>query len=388
MGGLYRQVLVGESISFTVLPPRPTPLDSLTSPTCAPSTITLVFSDPIQCSSIAADGSDFTLSGMPGIVIIKAAGICAGGLTQTILLELNKPIVLGGNIQVNLVTGLDGNTIVNQCGVETPPGSSISFTTKDTVSAAFSYNTDLGCSADTINITYPLKNGVNVWIWNVDSAFASSSLSPALIENVFGLKTVQHIITNGFCSDTASQVVNLDNTLKASFQAPTEICPKDLADFTNISIGKIVSWRWDFGDGSSSTQEIPPAHLFPDTWAGKTYTVSLTVQNDLGCLDTFSTSVIKLQSCFITVPNAFTPNGDGKNDFLYPLNAFLAKDLEFRVYNRFGQLVFLSRDWTQKWDGTINGKPQPTGAYVWTLRYTDGSSGKQFFLKGSSVLIR
>jgi len=382
------QVPVGEGISFTVLPPHPTPLDSLTPPSCAPGQLALVFSDPIQCNSIAGDGSDFALSGMPGLAITKASGICTGGLTRTILLDLNKPIFLGGNIQVSLVTGHDGNTIVNECGVETPPGASLFFATKDTVSAAFNYNTALGCSSDTINIVYLLKNGVNEWTWNVDSSFASSSLSPELIENVFGLKTVQHIVTNGFCSDTVSQLVNLDNTLKASFQAPGEICPKDLVNFTNSSIGKIVSWRWDFGDGSSSTQEIPPAHLFPETWDGKTYTVSLTVQNDLGCLDTFSASVIKLQSCFITVPNAFTPNGDGKNDFLYPLNAFLAKDLEFRVYNRYGQLVFISRDWTQKWDGTINGKPQPTGAYVWTLRYTDGSSGKQFFLKGSSVLIR
>jgi gliding motility-associated-like protein len=183
-------------------------------------------------------------------------------------------------------------------------------------------------------------------------------------------------------------VINLDNTLKAAFQAPGEVCPKDVFSITNISIGKINSWQWDFGDGSSSLQEIPPAHLYPDTWAGKTYTLRLIVQNDLGCYDTASLQITKLQSCFITVPNAFTPNGDGKNDFLYPLNAFMATDLEFRVYNRYGQLVFMTRDWTHKWDGTIGGKLQPTGTYVWTLHYSDGPSGKSFFLKGTSVLIR
>ena len=382
------EVPIGETISFSVLPPHPTPLDSLTPPVCAPGVLVLVFADPIRCQSIAADGSDFVLSGMPGLSVIKASGNCNGGLTRSIVLQLNSPIVVGGNFQVSLNTGTDGNTIVNECGVETPPGASLFFSTKDTVSAAFNYTTSLGCLSDTINTRYLLNNGVNESIWNVDSTFVSSLVAPALIENVFGMKSVQHIVTNGFCSDTVSVSVNLDNTLKASFQAPGEVCPKDLVAFSNNSVGNIISWNWDFGDGSSSAQQTPQTHLFPDTWTGKTYIVSLTVQNNLHCQDTFSLHIVKLQSCFITVPNAFTPNGDGKNDYLYPLNAFMAKDLEFRVYNRYGQLVFMTRDWTQKWDGTINGKPQETGAYVWTLRYTDGPSGKQFFLKGSSVLIR
>jgi gliding motility-associated-like protein len=95
-----------------------------------------------------------------------------------------------------------------------------------------------------------------------------------------------------------------------------------------------------------------------------------------------------MQSCSINVPNGFTPNGDGINDYLYPLNAFNTSNLEFRVFNRAGQLVFETRDWSHKWDGTVNGKPQPSGAYVWTLSYTKGSPGKKFFLSGSSVLIR
>ena len=83
-----------------------------------------------------------------------------------------------------------------------------------------------------------------------------------------------------------------------------------------------------------------------------------------------------------------TPNGDGFNDYLYPLNAYKADNLEYNVYNRFGQLVFHTTDWTHKWDGTISGKPQSTGTYVWTLRYTNHDTGKKVFLKGTSVLIR
>jgi gliding motility-associated-like protein len=383
-----RSVPPGESIPFTVLPPHPTPFDSLSPPACDLSEVELIFSDAIQCSSIAPDGSDFTISGNPGVFVTRAAGVCTGGLTRSIRVGLNAPIVRGGNYQVSLVTGHDGNTIINECGIETPPGPSLSFTTKDTVSAAFSYDAMLGCTYDTIKLIYLPANGVNEWIWNIDAVFASDLLSPELVETVFGIKNLQHIVSNGFCSDTVNTQVDLDNTLKASFQSPGEVCPKDVMPITNTSVGKIVSWLWDFGDGSSSVEQMPGPHLFPDSWGGKIYTVRLIVQNNLGCYDTATTNVTKLQSCFITVPNAFTPNGDGKNDFLYPLNAFMAKDLEFSVYNRYGQLVFMTRDWTHKWDGTIGGKPQPTGTYVWTLRYTDGPSGKLFFLRGSSVLIR
>ena len=70
------------------------------------------------------------------------------------------------------------------------------------------------------------------------------------------------------------------------------------------------------------------------------------------------------------------------------LNAYKADNLEFRVYNRWGQLVFETKDWTRKWNGTINGNPQAAGTYVWMLQYTHHDTGQHFSLKGTTVLIR
>lgn len=92
-------------------------------------------------------------------------------------------------------------------------------------------------------------------------------------------------------------------------------------------------------------------------------------------------------NCFIAVPTAFTPNGDGLNDFLGPLNAYKATDLLFRVYSRAGQIVFETRDWNRKWDGVIGNVKQATAVYVWTLEYTDPAK-KRISLKGTSTLIR
>jgi gliding motility-associated-like protein len=95
-----------------------------------------------------------------------------------------------------------------------------------------------------------------------------------------------------------------------------------------------------------------------------------------------------LSTCTIAVPSAFTPNGDNVNDYLYPLNAYKATDLEFKVFNRFGQVVFSTKDWTKRWDGMLNGKSLPTGLYVWMLSYTDRDSKEKIFLKGTTMLIR
>jgi gliding motility-associated-like protein len=58
------------------------------------------------------------------------------------------------------------------------------------------------------------------------------------------------------------------------------------------------------------------------------------------------------------------------------------------VFNRWGQRVFFSRNWRDKWDGTLNGQPQPAAVYVWMLEYTHRDTGKQVFEKGTVMLIR
>jgi gliding motility-associated-like protein len=259
---------------------------------------------------------------------------------------------------------------------------------KDTVSAAFTDQVGLGCFRDTIRFSSLATNGIDQWHWTFDGSQTSNLQNPVETYSVFNRKTAQLIVSNGFCSDTAQASIVLDNAFQAAFEGPNILCPKDEAQFKNNSSGNIVSWHWEFGDGSTSSDSTPAPHQFASTGTENTYRVLLIAQNNRGCLDTAAEPVDVLKSCYIAVPSAFTPNGDGINDFLYPLNAYKADGLEFRVYNRYGQLVFETRDWTQKWDGRMGGQAQPAGTYVWTLRYTDRDSGKKFSLKGVSVLIR
>jgi len=100
--------------------------------------------------------------------------------------------------------------------------------------------------------------------------------------------------------------------------------------------------------------------------------ITITVNN---CIDT------------LYMPTAFTPNGDGRNDVIYPVISAQTSYYEFFVYNRVGQLVFHSKKQGQGWDGTFNGQLQSTGAYVWLCRYA--LAGKPLQMgKGYFVLIK
>jgi gliding motility-associated-like protein len=383
-----RNIPVGNNLPFAILPLQPTPMDSLTTVSCAPGELQLVFKKNIRCNSIAADGSDFIVTGPGPVTVSSASGSCNNGLSPVIIVKLASPVVNGGVYQIQLQRGTDGNTIIDECGQETAAGATLPFITKDTVSAAFSYQVFLGCKGDTIDFTHDGRNGVNQWLWRFDLAGASAQQNPVFVFNTFGQKQVLLAVSNGFCSDTVTQTISLNNELKAAFETSDLLCPEDAATFKNNSTGDIINYNWDFGDGSTSILQTPVPKNYPKTGIEKIYPVQLVVKNNAGCFDTATATIKVLKTCYIAVPNAFTPNGDGFNDYLYPLNAYKAGNLEFNVYNRFGQLVFHTTDWTRKWDGKINGNLQSTGTYVWTLRYTNLDTGKKVFLKGTSILIR
>lgn len=378
-----------EGIPLTVYPVFPTPMDSITQPGCAPDELQLVFRKNINCGSIAADGSDFVVTGTTPVTVVGASGNCTNGLSPIIKIKLAAPIQTKGTYTVTLVTGSDGNTILDECDKESIPGQTVSFTTKDTVNADFTYSIIYGCKRDTVLYFHDGRNEVNKWKWNFDNLRGSSLQNPVISYASFGIKHTQLIVSNGVCSDTSEmKEILLDNYLKAGFETNSFVCPGDPALFRDTSKGKITNWYWDFANGNSSTLQSPPPQYYFTPLSNITITPQLIVQDSYGCRDTARRNILLPKNCFIAVPNAFTPNKDGLNDYLYPLNAYKADDLLFRVYNRFGQLMFETRDWTQKWDGTFRGQDADAGTYVWLLHYTLRDTGKRIEQKGTTILVR
>ncbi|MDB5222237.1 MAG: hypothetical protein JWN83_904 [Chitinophagaceae bacterium] len=114
---------------------------------------------------------------------------------------------------------------------------------------------------------------------------------------------------------------------------------------------------------------------------------NLIVRDTLGCVGTSSVTVKVYKGTNYYIPNAFTPNGDGLNDVFRAIAPGVQVTNYFRIFNRWGKLLFETRDARKGWDGTYAGVPQPSAVYVWVIKGLDVSQ-KIIELKGTVTLIR
>jgi gliding motility-associated-like protein len=185
-------------------------------------------------------------------------------------------------------------------------------------------------------------------------------------------------------------------------------CPKPARDTVIVTVDKIKA---DAGPRDTSVVINQPLLLTatgsinylwsPATWLSNTGIASpvalpqnnieyiVKVSNNFGCFDydSIRVKVFKVAPGFY-VPNAFTPNGDSKNDVFRPI-ALGMKSLDvFKVFNRWGQLMYSSTDMNSGgWDGNFAGKAQDPATYVWFAEGTDYTN-KKIKQKGSVVLVR
>lgn len=141
--------------------------------------------------------------------------------------------------------------------------------------------------------------------------------------------------------------------------------------------GDLPEYYWNPSSYLDNDSALTPAASPPAD-----FNYSLLATSEYGCKNNDAMQVKVVAGIFI--PNAFTPNNDGKNDnwripFLDPLLG-----ASVNVYNRYGQVVYHVEGSTVNWDGMYNGLPQPTGAYVYNIRFTSGYPD----MKGMILLIR
>ena len=139
-----------------------------------------------------------------------------------------------------------------------------------------------------------------------------------------------------------------------------------VAYFTNTSIGA-TSYQWDFGDGSSSSQEHPN-HLY-EVEGIESFTVYLIATSEFGCIDSTSATISVKEEVLIYVPNTFTPDGDVHNNTFFPV---ITQGIELQnyvmiIYNRWGEIIFESHDVSIGWDGTYKGNMVQSGTYTYTI---------------------
>ena len=147
-----------------------------------------------------------------------------------------------------------------------------------------------------------------------------------------------------------------------------------------------VQYEWTPSTGLNNAAIANPISILNGNFNTIKYKVKVTIPE--GCMGE-DEIVVRVFSTDpdIFVPTAFTPNKDGKNDALKPICVGITKLDYFRIYNRWGQLIFETNEFEKGWNGTINGVEQSSGAYVYMTQGVD-YTGKTIYKKGTVVLIR
>lgn len=201
-------------------------------------------------------------------------------------------------------------------------------------------------------------------------------------------------VTSGGCSSTTRGAATI------SLLAPL---PQPVVTVTNTTFTSLTfSWTAIPGaTGYEVSSNGGASYLPPSSGpAGTSHTVSglagnttiilqvraLGVQSCETSLLSAPVSGTTLSTKEIFVPNVFTPNGDGRNDILFVYGNYVAS-IQFRVFNQWGQLIFLSTNLSSGWDGKYNGQAQPVGVYAYTLKVVL-QDGVIMHKKGSFNLVR
>ncbi len=117
--------------------------------------------------------------------------------------------------------------------------------------------------------------------------------------------------------------------------------------------------------------------------------IAVYVASPWGCVAGDSILVNAQSCCQVSLPTAFSPNGDTRNDLFRIITVGNHKIADFRVVNRWGQTVFETADESRGWDGTFNGVPQEMGTYYYYLRFrcVEGKE-RDVEQKGAFILVR
>lgn len=246
---------------------------------------------------------------------------------------------------------------------------------------------DPGCVPYTVQFDNSSLAG-QTYRWEFDDGTISTEMNPVHTFNDVRSYTVKLVVTDSTtCNiiDSTTTTVIVNPLPQAAFTAtpvpPVENTP---TVFHNFSINGIRH-KWLFGDGDSTIKTTMDTvmHQYDSTGI---YNACLITYNQFDCPDTVCHDVQALVRPLMDVPNAFTPGRGGQNSVVVVAGFGIGR-MTWRIYNRWGQLVFESNNRKRGWDGTYKGVLQPMDVYAYTLdvEFTDGTKARK---TGDITLIR
>ena len=216
-------------------------------------------------------------------------------------------------------------------------------------------------------------------LWDFGNGDTSTELEPDYVYREAGTYAVYiRVISPAGCfidTQLTTDFTILESPTAGFTYAPSEIDIRDPAvQFLDAS-RRAASWEWAF-DTLGSSRELNPAFTFPDSGF---YDIRLAVSHLNGCLDTARARlrVEPFQTLFL--PNAFTPQDDGLNERFRPAGFMrYVTDFEMKIFNRWGEEIYVTDDRDRGWDGTNqrNGQRASAGVYLFLVTY-GGLNGRE-----------
>jgi gliding motility-associated-like protein len=252
-----------------------------------------------------------------------------------------------------------------------------------TPQAAFTATDTQFCSNDQIQFT-DLSNGyssaIQNWNWNLGKGYTSSLQNPKQVYNDSGNAVVKLLVKNvdGCVSDTVSLPITI-------FPLPVLELPNEIRTLAGATVplkpdyvyGNSLQYLWTPDTYlNSDTAAIPLATASDDI----TYLLTLTGIGGCAVSDTVFLRVLKGPE----IPNAFSPNGDGINDVWRIKYLEYYSEATVQIFNRYGQLVYLTTGYSVPWDGNFKGTPLPVGTYYYIINPKNGRE----IMKGSVTIVR
>lgn len=233
-------------------------------------------------------------------------------------------------------------------------------------------DSEVDCEAGLVTRTFTAvaSGGVPPYQFNWSSGIVSGSNNEIMRTDISGLVILEVTDSLG-CTATYSFDVEIIELGYADFEVSSFgylnygiFAILDPIQFTNTAPGDFINILWDFGDGNFSNDENP-VHIYQQVG---TYIVTQTITYPFGCVYTHTITLVVEKGYRLIMPNAFTPNADGINDFFGPQYIGL-KNLELRVYDTWGSLVYSeSGDTIRGWNGKIKSEEAENGNYYYIFR--------------------
>jgi gliding motility-associated-like protein len=239
------------------------------------------------------------------------------------------------------------------------------------------------------NKTVPSKGESNYAVigWEFGDGTISTLTDPQHTYNVAGTYTVRLIVASNICSqsrDTITKQIKV-TIPRASIVYPLVKATRNRA-LTLVAQPGGMSYVWSPSIGLLGPNQQSPTAKYTLLDPNKiNYTI--TIKDSSGCVIKDAQEVWVFDKSDVFVPTAFSPNADGANDVLLPFYINIAKLNYFRIYDRWGKLVFETNDLKKSWDGLVNGKQAPLETYAWTVACVD-ADGKLLLRKGMVTMIR